>query len=196
MHKPLPMSKMREGTIWMSVDAPFADPIDITSPALEVMTDLREVFAATASPSETVTRATQVMIARRVRLMLVVGADGVVEGLISARDTMGEKPLKRMQERSLSRFEDLTVGDLMVPRHSIDVLSLESVAHVQVGAIVETLKKSSRQHALVVETDPVSGVEVVRGIFSATQIASQLGVALPIVKVAQTFAEISSVLAH
>ena len=43
-------------------------------------------------------------------------------------------------------------------------------------------------------TDAVSGVEVVRGIFSATQIARQLGVALPIVEVAETFAEITSAL--
>jgi len=38
------------------------------------------------------------------------------------------------------------------------------------------------------------GSEVVRGIFSATQIARQLGIAIPIFSVAQTFAEISSAL--
>ena len=123
-----------------------------------------------------------------------VGTDGLVEGLISARDAMGEKPVKLLQEQQVSRFEDLTIADLMVPRHAIDVLDIESVSRAEVGTIVETLKKSGRQHALVVETDAVSGVEVVRGIFSATQIARQLGVALPIVEVAETFAEITSAL--
>lgn len=194
MHKPLPMSKMKEGAIWLPADAPSAKPIRIDSPALEVMTDLRKVIAVTVGASESVTRATQLMIARRVRLLLVVGADGLVEGLISARDAMGEKPVKLLQERRVSRFEDLTIGDLMVPRHAIDVLDIESVMRAEVGTIVETLKKSGRQHALVVETDAASGVEVVRGIFSATQIARQLGVALPIVEVAETFAEITSAL--
>jgi len=194
MHKPLPMSKMKEGAIWLPADAPSSKPIRIESPAIEVMTDLRHVFAVTVGATESVTRATQIMIARRVRLLLVVGADGLIEGLISARDAMGEKPVKLLQERRVSRYEDLTIGDLMVPRNAIDVLDIESVLRAEVGSIVETLKKSGRQHALVIETDPVSGVEIVRGIFSATQIARQLGVALPIVEVAETFAEITSAL--
>ena len=194
MHKPLPMSKMKEGAVWLSADAPSAKPIRIDSPAIEVMTDLRQVFAVTVGADERVTRATQIMIARRVRLLLVVGAEGQIEGLLSARDAMGEKPLKLLQEQRVSRFEELTIADLMVPRHAIDVLAIESVREAEVGTIVETLKKSGRQHALVVETDPASGVEVVRGIFSATQIARQLGVALPVVEVAETFAEITSAL--
>jgi CBS domain-containing protein len=194
MHKPLPMWKMREGAIWLPTDAPSSSPIGIDSPALEAMTDLRHVFAVTVGASESVMRATQIMIARRVRLLLVVGADGLIEGLISARDAMGEKPVKLLQEQRVARYEELTIGDLMVPRHAIDVLDIESVLRAEVGAIVETLKKSGRQHALVIETDPACGVEIVRGIFSATQIARQLGVALPIVEVAETFAEITSAL--
>lgn len=194
MHKALPMSKMKQGVVLRPADAPSAKPVGIDSPALEVMTDLRQVFAVTVGAGESVTRATQVMIARRVRLLLVVGADGLIEGLISARDAMGEKPVKLLQERRVARFEDLTIGDLMVPRNAIDVLDIEAVLRAEVGTIVETLKKSGRQHALVVETDSENGVEVVRGIFSATQIARQLGVALPIVEVAETFAEITSAL--
>ena len=189
-----PSAPIRLWLAMLPADAPSAKPICIDSPALEVMTDLRQVFAVTVGASESVMRAMQIMIARRVRLLLVVGTDGLVEGLISARDAMGEKPVKLLQEQQVSRFEDLTIADLMVPRHAIDVLDIESVSRAEVGTIVETLKKSGRQHALVVETDAVSGVEVVRGIFSATQIARQLGVALPIVEVAETFAEITSAL--
>ena len=42
--------------------------------------------------------------------------------------------------------------------------------------------------------DRVSGGQIVRGIFSATQIARQLGVAIPIFEVAHTFAEIAAAL--
>lgn len=194
MHKPLPMYKMKEGVIWLPADAPSPKPIKIDSPALEVMTDLRQVFAVTVVASESISRATQIMIARRVRLLLVVSADGLIDGLISARDTMGEKPVKLLQERRGAKYEELTVGDLMVPRHAIDVLDIATVLRADVGSIIATLKNNGRQHALVLETDPVRGVEIVRGIFSATQIARQLGVAIPIFEVAQTFAEITSAL--
>jgi predicted transcriptional regulator len=194
MHKPLPMSKMNPGVVWLSADVNAPKPIKVDSPAIEVMTDLRQVPAATVAASESIADATQKMIARRVRLLLVVGDDGLIEGLISARDTMGEKPVKLLQERRGAKFSDLVVGDLMVQRHAIDVLDIEAVLRAQVGAIISTLKAHGRQHALVVEYDKVRGSEVVRGIFSATQIARQLGIAIPIFSVAQTFAEISSAL--
>jgi predicted transcriptional regulator len=158
------------------------------------MTDLRKVLAATILASESIARATQVMIARRVRLLLVVNAAGLIEGLISARDTMGEKPVKILQDRRGATYEDLIVADLMIPRKSIDVLDIDVVLRAEVGAVIETLKQNGRQHALVLENDQVSGQEVVRGIFSATQIARQLGVPLPIFEVAQTFAEITTAL--
>lgn len=194
MHKPLPMSKMKEGAIWLPADADSPRPIKINSPALEVMTDLRRVYAVTVGASERISQATQIMIARRIRLLLVANIHGRIDGLISARDTMGEKPVKLLQERRGTKYEDLTVGDLMVPRHEIDVLDIESVLRAEVGSILATLKERGRQHALVLEADPLRGVDVVRGIFSATQIARQLGVAIPIFEVAQTFAEIASAL--
>lgn len=194
MHKPLAMSKMNPGVTWLSGDVNVPKPIQVDSPAIEVMTDLRLVPAATVAAGESIEQASQKMIARRVRLLLVVADDGLIEGLISARDTMGEKPVKLLQERRGAKFSDLTVGDLMVPRQAIDVIDIEAVWRAQVGAVIATLKAHGRQHALVVEKDQERGGEVLRGIFSATQIARQLGVAIPIFSVAQTFAEISSAL--
>ena len=107
---------------------------------------------------------------------------------------MGTKPVKLLQESRGAKFDDLIVGDLMIPRHAIDVLDIEAVLVAEVGSILATLQANGRQHALVLETDPARGLSVVRGIFSATQIARQLGVAIPIFEVAQTFAEIAAVL--
>lgn len=194
MYKALPMSKMKDGAIWLPADAPSPRPITLDSPALEAMTDLRKVLAATISAGESIVRATQLMIARRVRLLLVVSDDGRIEGLISARDTMGAKPVRILQERRGATHEDLRVADLMVPRKAIDVLDIDTVSRAVVGSVLETLKQNGRQHALVLESSPVSDSEVVRGIFSATQIARQLGIALPIFEIAQTFAEITSAL--
>ena len=193
MHKPLPMSTMKQGAICLPDDSYSPKPVRVDSPAIDVMTDLQQVSAATVDARESIAQASQKMIARRVRLLLVVDANDQIEGLITARDTMGEKPVKLLQERG-GKYVELTVGDLMVPRNLIDALDIDTVSRAEVGNIIATLKNSGRQHALVVESDRVSGGEIVRGIFSATQIARQLGVAIPIFEVAHTFAEIAAAL--
>src|ERR1035437_8583116 len=135
MNKPLPTSKMKEGVIWLPTDAPSPKPITINSPAIDVMTDLRRVHVMPVATRESFSRATQIMIARRVRLLLVVNTDGLIEGLLSARDTMGEKPIKLLQERRDDKYEDLIVSDLTVPRHAIDVLDIKAVLRANVGSI-------------------------------------------------------------
>jgi hypothetical protein len=57
--------------------------------------------------------------------------------------------------------------------------------------VLETLRRDGRQHALVVEPDGAR--TMVRGIFSISQIARQLGVEVPGgAEVARTFSEIES----
>jgi predicted transcriptional regulator len=164
------------------------------SPAIEVMTDLQRVSAATIAPDATLAEATQLMIARGVRLLFCVEKGSGLLGLITARDTMGERPIKLIQERGGSHG-DLRVRDLMVPAGNIDVLDFQDVMRAEVGHIVATLKEFGRQHALVVDRDPLSGEEVVRGLFSATQIGRQLDIPLQPFEVARTFADIESRLA-
>jgi hypothetical protein len=135
------------------------------------------------------------MIARGVRLLLVVGAGGVIKGLITARDTKGEKPIALLRERG-GKHGEPRVADLMVARSAIDVLDIATVLRAEVGHIVATLKELGRQHALVVERDPLTGRETVRGIFSATQIGRQLGMPIVTFEVARMFAEIEAELAR
>ena len=98
-----------------------------------------------------------------------------------------------MQQRAIG-FSDLQVRDIMTPADEIEVIPLDDVLHARVGDIVMTLKHSHRQHALVVEEVAISGNFVIRGIFSATQIARQLGIALQQHELFQTFAEIERVI--
>jgi CBS domain-containing protein len=191
VYKPLPMTKMAPG---VSIQAPGAyapEPVRADSPAIAVMTDFRQVAAATIRATATIAQATQVMIARGVRLLLVVDRDRVVHGLITARDTMGERPINLLRERGMVHGE-LTVADLMTPRSAIDVLDIGAVMRAEVGHVIATLKSAGRQHALVVDRDPVTREEIVRGVFSATQIGRQVGVPNLSFEVAQTFAEIEA----
>lgn len=149
-----------------------------SSSALEVMTDLRYVAAETVRSDVALESATQKMIVRGVRSLLVVDADEDVIGIVTSRDLMGERALAACAARQVD-FAQVTVGDAMTPGSSIEVLTLDDVLHAHVGDIVETLKHSGRQHALVVERDPVTDKSVIRGVFSASQIARQLGIAAP-----------------
>ena len=167
--------------------------VTANSPAIAVMTDLRQVTAATIGAEVTLTDATRTMMARNVRLLLVVAADQSIIGLVTARDTQGERPIQWLHDRG-GKHSDLRVSDLMIPTEDIDVLDIKDVLHAEVGNIVATLMAWGRQHALVAERDVTSGIMRIRGIFSATQIGRQLGVAVQPFDVAVTFADIARAL--
>jgi len=192
-YKPLPMMRMPAAVVCQPpVVGP--KPVKTDMPAIDVMTDLRQVAAATIRANATLAQANRTMIARGVRLLLVVSVIGEVEGLITAHDIQGERPVNLMRERG-GKHTELTVADLMTPRAAIQVLTIESVLRAEVGHVIATLKDAGRQHALVVDKDPLTGEDFVRGIFSATQIGRQLGMPISPFEVAHTFAEIEAELA-
>ncbi|OGA49093.1 MAG: hypothetical protein A3G24_11705 [Betaproteobacteria bacterium RIFCSPLOWO2_12_FULL_62_13] len=59
---------------------------------------------------------------------------------------------------------------------SFEVIQMRDVLNARVGHVVATLKRAQRQHALVVEPNEGDSCQAVRGLFSASQIAWQLGV--------------------
>jgi CBS domain-containing protein len=170
------------------------DKATVEDAAVEVMTDLQSVTAVIILPGDTVDEAHARMIQRGVRLLLVVDQNRNVLGLITATDILGEKPLQVAVERGVRRGE-IQVRDVMTPLERLEVLDMAEVRSASVGHIVATLQKAGRQHAVVVERD-AAGRQTVRGLFSATQIARQLGVTVQTTEVARTFSEIEAALAR
>jgi CBS domain-containing protein len=170
-----------------------AATVTLDSPALEVMTDLRRVEAVTVERLRTLAEARAAMIAHRVRALFVTEEGREVEGIVTATDLHGELPIRLAQARGV-RYDEVLVRDVMTPAERLEVLDLEEVARARVGDVVATLKMAGRQHALAVEA-AAAPVQCVRGIFSLTQIARQLGVAAQDVHdIARTFAEIEAAL--
>jgi CBS domain-containing protein len=163
--------------------------VTLDDPAFSVMTDLREVSAATTRPEETIDTAHAIMIRRGVRLLFVLDRDGTVAGVITATDLLGEKPVRFMQARGISHAEVL-VEDIMTPASMLEALSILDAAQMRVGHIVATLKAVGRKHLMVSE----EGGRRVRGLFSASQIARQLGIEVQTFEVAKSFAEIEAAL--
>jgi CBS-domain-containing membrane protein len=168
--------------------------VGLDDSAASVMTDFERVSAVIIRPADALDEAHRRMIQRGVRLLLVVDQNRKVVGLITATDILGEKPLQVIAERGCRR-EEILVRDIMTPQHRLEVLHMADVRGAKVGHVVATLKKSGRQHAVVVANDARGG-HMVRGLFSATQVARQLGVAIQTSEVARTFSEIEALLAH
>ena len=187
---PLPIRELGAGAGFRRPTQAEAARVTPDSPALHVMTDLARVSPATIRPQAPLAGANQFMITRGVRLLLVVDERDVILGLITATDLLGERPMQVAAERRLRR-DELSVADVMTPAAQIEVIALADVEASRVGHVLETLRRLGRQHALVVDRG-----NTVRGIFSISQIARQLGLALPSGgSVARTFSEIEAALA-
>lgn len=189
---PLPAAKLQAGVGYAQPMHPVPERVALDDSATSVMTDLTRVTAVIILPGDTADEAQRRMFQRGVRLLLVVDQDRKVLGLITATDVMGEKPLMAASQRAIRRDEVL-VKDIMTPQDRLEVLGMADVRGAKVGHIVTTLQKAGRQHAMVVDTD-AKGRQTVRGLFSATQIARQLGVAIATSEVARTFSEIEATL--
>ena len=193
-YAPLDWQLLTAGAAYAQPSQSVLDRATLEDPALNVMTDLKAVTAVIILSGDTLEEAHRRMIQRGVRLLLVVDQDRRVVGVITSHDILGEKPMRVVAQRGLRR-EELLVRDVMTSQDSLQVLDLATVRVAKVGHVVATLKQSGRQHALVAERD-TSGGHIVRGLFSATQIARQLGVAIATSEVAHTFAEIEAQLAR
>lgn len=168
-----------------------AGSVTLDSPALQVMTDFANTAVATIEPEAGAEFATDYMRRRGLRALLVTDSGGAVVGILTSTDLLGEKPIKFALDFGVKRNE-IRVSDLMTPRSRLELLVYEEVREARVGHIVATLRQAGRQHFLVGEH--AADGERVRGIFSLSQIARQIGVDLQPNTFAHTFAEIEAAL--
>lgn len=159
------------------------------------MTDFNRVAAVTIEPGAALDDANRKMIESGIRLLLVVENSDIVLGIITASDILGEKPMQIVQERGV-RHSEITVRDIMTPHEMLEVIQMRDVLDASVGQVIATLRRARRQHAMVVEPNEGDSCQAVRGLFSTSRIARQLGVPVHVGDVARTFAEIETLLNH
>lgn len=161
----------------------------LSSPAIDVMTDFHHVRPRTTHPEVPIDGALEYMKRAGVRLLLVEDRARNIFGIVSSYDIQGERPIKLVQESRVSRSQ-IRVSDVMTPQPDIEALHMLSVRNARVGHIVATLRALEQRHLLVVQSadgngEPAddeampsigSGKQVVRGLFSSTQIGRQLRV--------------------
>ncbi len=148
--------------------------VHLHDPALQVLTDFRVVWPITVTPRTPIDVALERMKTAGVRLLMVIDEDQRILGLVTSYDIQGERPIQIVESSRVQRGR-IPVEAVMTPQGQVKVLDMLSVRDAQVGHIVETLRELGLRHILVVERDARSGGQRVRGLFSASQIAKQLG---------------------
>ena len=167
-------------------------PLTFDSPAVDVMTDLTHVAAVVIDPQASLETAHSYMMQRGVRMLLALDRDENLAGIITANDILGERPVSLVREQRI-RHADILVADVMTPAARLEAFDMRHVVKAKVGHVVSSLQQSRRHHALVVQHS-AHGQPEIRGIFSLSQIARQLGAPLQLPEAAGSFAEIEAAL--
>lgn len=186
-YRSLPYTYLEPGTTFCRPRQDLPETVTLDSPAYDVMTDLSKVAAVNMGPCVGIDAASDRMVATGVRLLFVVDQQNTILGLFTSVD-LATRPMQYLKEHGGKR-EDIFLRDIMTPQDRLEVLSMSDVARASVGDIVATLKRGGRQHALVADMAE-NGKQIVRGLFSATQISKQLGETIQTLEVAKTFAEV------
>lgn len=190
----LQSSLLKGGSSFVRPVQKLPERVKLSDPATSVMTDLNKVSVVSVRAKTSMDKANAKMIRYGVRTLLVLDDNDQVAGLLTASDVLGEKPMHFLQHMG-GTHADILVRDIMTTQRELDVLKIEDVLNAQVGQIVASLKKSHRQHVLVV-AEGADGKQAVCGLFSITQIARQLGAQVHSFELAHTFAEIEAVIAR
>jgi CBS domain-containing protein len=190
----LPTFRFPAGTQIVQVQPVQHGPVTMASPAMEVFTDLAQIRAATVQPQTSLDQAELKMIYLGVRLLFVVSDMPSVDGILTAADIAGDRPMRLVHQRQI-RHEDLSAADVMTPLADIDAISFSALQRSRVEQVVATLVQRGRPHLLVIETDTLDGTPRIRGLISQTQVERQLGHPLKVTALAQTFSELEQVLA-
>jgi CBS-domain-containing membrane protein len=190
----LPTIRLKTGSSFVRPVQTLPELVKLGDPATSVMTDLTKVSVVSVRARTPMDKANAKMIRYGVRLLLVLDDNDQVAGLLTATDILGEKPMRYLQNMG-GTHADIMVRDIMTTQRELEAMKIEDVKNAQVGEIVASLKKSHRQHALVV-SESADGKQSVCGLFSITQIARQLGAQVQSFELARTFAEIEAVIAR
>jgi CBS domain-containing protein len=189
----LPTFRLEPGISIAQTQPQTNTAVRLQSPALQVMTDLTLVKAATTHPSTSLKQAEQMMIYLGVRMLFVVSDMPALEGLITTTDLSGDRAMRIVAERNL-HHDELIVADVMTPLSMLDAIDFDRMGSASVGNVIASLKRFGRNHLLVVQRASAQTPQRVRGVISRAQIERQLGAPIDITQIASSFSEIERAL--
>ena len=148
-YTPLQSFPLKVGSSCVRPAQSLPERVKLGDPAINVMTDFKKVSVVSARARTSMDKAIAKMIRYGVRMLLVLDDNDQLVGLLTATDVLGEKPLRFLQNMG-GTHDDIMVRDIMTTQRELEVMKMEAVQDATIGQIVASLKKSHRQHALVV----------------------------------------------
>ncbi len=188
-YQPLPLHRLESGAGYFQPPRQPLTRVTLDHPAVAALTDFSRISVHIAELSTPLGAVQRMMMKCKIRLLPVCDAEGCIVGLITSRDLDGDKAHRILAKAGVA-WDELCVADLMTLRLKLQVLLMQDVSKARVGDIIATLRQVHHQHALVVDDDPQTGQPAVRGIFSLSQIALQLGLSLDPALRPTTYAEL------
>lgn len=186
-YKSLSLNPLKKSAALFQPTHMLEGEVKLSDPAHYVFTDFKRITPLTIEASATIETANEKMILCGVRLLFVCDDLGTIEGLITADDILGEKPVQYIKEHGGCR-QDILVLDVMTHQKHLESIQMSDVLDATVGDIVETIRDTGKHHILVNET--INGQEVLRGIYSRTQVSRQIGERIKFNNRANSFAEL------
>ncbi len=173
-YQPLEFSNIPVGVSYAKPAQKTPAGLTLDSPAMDAMTDLRDITALTVERTNTLKATRERMRKLGVRMLLVTGATGSVMGVITVTD-LDSGRAEKIAAKTGEEPEDLLVQDIMTLTGRIEVLKLGEVEKARVGDLLASLRTVRRRHGLVVWTNPETGEDEICGILSLTRTCAFLG---------------------
>jgi len=139
--------------------------------AQAVMIDFTKTPPQTIHADDTMDKAILELEVTDSHFLLVTDQKGYLEGIVSAQDVFGEKPILISQQRRLRR-DQILVRMVMTGLEEIIELDEVVLKHARVGHIAKTLSEHHKRYALVVK--PEGDHHKILGVFTQTQLSKQL----------------------
>jgi CBS domain. len=106
-YKTLRQTRLEQCASYYQAESLPLRSVQLDSPALEVMTDLKRTQAVTIGPDATLTAVNKAMMRNTVRSLLVADERRCILGIITSTDSMGERPMQIVLERGIRHEEVL-----------------------------------------------------------------------------------------
>lgn len=173
---------------------PGTPALGLDSPATLFMTDFINTRPIVIDENKGINAALDRMKQSYVRLLLVSAQPDQFKGIITAADVHGGKVLAFMASMGLHRRDEVMVKNIMTSKDHLHALIYEQLQNACIGDVINTIKHLGEQHVLVVEGSP-DGL-MIRGLFSATNIAKSLHISFDVEPHARSFFELEQVILH
>lgn len=166
----------------------MVEPLDLSSPAIFVMTDFTRRSPKIIDEDTSVDEALLIMRKSHNKSKLVVTKNLTMLGIVNMADLLSRKVLMAANKKGISR-QDVTVNDLMVKLTDLHAVRYEKIVQSCIGDVLTTMRAFGEQHLLVLD-----GENNLRGMISAVDISRSLHIPLDISVTAHSFKDVFNVI--